>query len=148
MYAFLDRLDPDAIAAIAAQAYIEMAKSGYASVAEFHYLHHDPAGKAYADPAELDCAVQEAELVLEVLHHSGVPIADEIGGGTYKLLFRMLASHPEEVRSFYEVTIAPVVRYDDQYRTDLLHTLQAYLDANCNMNATAATIIPDVQYPH
>jgi sugar diacid utilization regulator len=94
----------------------------------------------HADPAELDCAVQEAELVLEVLHHSGVPIADEIGGGTYKLLFRMLASHPEEVRSFYEVTIAPVVRYDDQYRTDLLHTLQAYLDANCNMNATAATI--------
>ena len=94
----------------------------------------------HADPAELDCAIQEAELVLEVLHHSGVPIADEIGGGTYKLLFRMLASHPEEVRSFYEMTIAPVVRYDDQYRTDLLHTLQAYLDANCNMNATAAAI--------
>jgi DNA-binding PucR family transcriptional regulator len=52
----------------------------------------------------------------------------------------MLASHPEEVRTFYEITIGPVVRYDDQYRTDLLHTLQAYLEANCNMNATAAAI--------
>ena len=38
------------------------------------------------------------------------------GPGTYRLLFRVLASHPEEVRSFYEDTVAPVVRYDDQYR--------------------------------
>lgn len=53
MYAFLDRVDADAIEAIAAQAYVEMAKAGYASVAEFHYVHHDPAGKPYADPAEL-----------------------------------------------------------------------------------------------
>jgi hypothetical protein len=27
---------------------------------------------------------------------------------------------PEEVRSFYEDTVAPIVRYDDQYRTDLV----------------------------
>ena len=53
MYAFLDRVDADAFEAIAAQAYVEMAKAGYASVAEFHYVHHDPAGKPYADSAEL-----------------------------------------------------------------------------------------------
>ena len=53
MYAFLDRVDADAFEAIAAQAYVEMAKAGYASVAEFHYVHHDPAGKPYDDPAEL-----------------------------------------------------------------------------------------------
>ena len=53
MYAFLDRIDAEAFEAIAAQAYIEMAKAGYASVAEFHYVHHDPAGKPYGDPAEL-----------------------------------------------------------------------------------------------
>jgi sugar diacid utilization regulator len=94
----------------------------------------------HADPDELDCATQEAELMLEVLHQSGMPITDEIRGGTYPLLFRMVASHPDEVRSFYEVTIAPIVRFDDQYRGDLLHTLQAYLDANCNMNATASAI--------
>ena len=52
----------------------------------------------------------------------------------------MLASHPEEVRSFYEDTVAPIVRYDDQYRTDLVGTLEAYLEQNCNMNATAAAI--------
>ena len=53
MYAAVDRLDADAFEAIAAQAYVEMAKAGYASVAEFHYVHHDPRGKSYADPAEL-----------------------------------------------------------------------------------------------
>ena len=71
---------------------------------------------------------------------SDAPIAEDIGTGTYRLLFRVLASHPEEVRSFYEDTVAPIVRYDDQYRTDLVQTLEAYLEHNCNMNATAAAI--------
>ena len=94
----------------------------------------------YADPAELGRAIQEAELVLDVLRRSDVPIAEDIGTGTYRLLFRVLASHPEEVRSFYEDTVAAIVRYDDQYATDLVGTLEAYLDHNCNMNATAAAI--------
>jgi sugar diacid utilization regulator len=97
----------------------------------------------YADPADLGRAMQEAELVLDVLRRSegsgGDPITD-IGTGTYRLLFRVLASHPEEVRSFYEDTVAPIVAYDDQYATDLVGTLEAYLEQNCNMNATAAAI--------
>src|SRR5256885_1893338 len=94
----------------------------------------------YGDPAELQRAIQEAELVLDVLKQSDAPIAEDIGTGTYRLLFRVLASHPEEVRSFYDDTVAPIVRYDAQYRTDLVGTLEAYLDQNCNMNATAAAI--------
>ena len=53
----------------------------------------------------------------------GGPIEEDIGTGTYRLLFRVLASHPEEVRSFYEDTVAPLVAYDDQYSTDLVRTL-------------------------
>lgn len=98
----------------------------------------------YADPADLARAIEEAELVLDVLRQGSGggwdPQLQEIGAGTYRLLFRVLASHPEEVRSFYEDTVAPIVRYDDQYRTDLVGTLEAYLEQNCNMNATAATI--------
>jgi sugar diacid utilization regulator len=94
----------------------------------------------HADPAELSAALQEAELMLEVLGHAEVDVAEAIGGRTYKLLFRLLASHPEEVRSFYEVTIAPVVRHEAQYGIELLRTLDAYLEANCNMSATAAAI--------
>ena len=51
MYAFLQRLDPDDIEAIAAQTYVEMLKGGYGSVAEFHYVHRAPAGGWYDDKA-------------------------------------------------------------------------------------------------
>ena len=78
--------------------------------------------------------------IVEIEIGKAAPIAQDIGTGTYRLLFRVLASHPEEVRSFYEDTVAPIVRYDDQYRTDLVGTLEAYLEQNCNMNATAAAI--------
>ena len=53
MYAFLDHLRPEQVEAIAALAFVEMLESGFAAVAEFHYLHHQPGGVAYADPAEL-----------------------------------------------------------------------------------------------
>ncbi len=46
MYRLAARIDADALAAIARQAYTEMLASGYTSVAEFHYLHRDPGGGA------------------------------------------------------------------------------------------------------
>lgn len=71
MYTAVDRLDADAFEAIAAQSYIEMAKAGYASVAEFHYVHHDPRGKPYSDLAELAWrivgAAETAEIALTLL---------------------------------------------------------------------------------
>src|ERR671922_468948 len=89
---------------------------------------------------EVRRALDEAELVLRVTAAGGGPPGEEIGEGTYRLLFRVLASDPEEVRSFYEDTVAPLVRYDEQYSTDLLNTLDAYLSNDCNMKATAAAI--------
>ncbi len=94
----------------------------------------------YSDVADVRRALEEAELVLGVQAAGGGPPGEEIGGGTYRLLFRVLASHPEEVKSFFEDTVAPLVRYDEQYSTDLVGTLESYLAENCNMNATAAAI--------
>ncbi|MEO8487470.1 MAG: formimidoylglutamate deiminase [Betaproteobacteria bacterium] len=68
MYAFLERLDPDGFEAIAAQVYVEMAKAGYGAVAEFHYVHHDPAGRRYADVAEM------SKRVLSAAHRVGLPM--------------------------------------------------------------------------
>ena len=48
MYALAARLDPDSYRALATAAYAEMVLAGYTAVAEFHYLHHDPAGRPYA----------------------------------------------------------------------------------------------------
>lgn len=53
MYRFLQAVGPDELEAIAEHLYVEMLEAGYTSVAEFHYLHLDPAGERYDDPAEL-----------------------------------------------------------------------------------------------
>ena len=96
----------------------------------------------YADAGELHRAVEEAELVLEVVSRDErmAETMSEAGSGVYRLLFRVLASHPDEMRSFFEDTVGPVVTYDDRYHTDLLATLEAYLAQECNMNATARAI--------
>lgn len=60
MYRFLDRLDPDDVQAIAAQAMVEMLEGGFTALAEFHYLHHDRDGRAYADIAAMAGAVAAA----------------------------------------------------------------------------------------
>jgi formimidoylglutamate deiminase len=53
MYHFLDRLSPDDVEAIASQLQVEMLEAGFTVVGEFHYLHNDVDGRAYANPAEL-----------------------------------------------------------------------------------------------
>jgi DNA-binding PucR family transcriptional regulator len=110
-------------------------------------LHiHGPAAVSsfYADPADLHRAFREAELVLDVITRDeriGTALEEGIAGsGVYRLLFRALISDPAEVRRFYEDTVEPLVRYDAQYRTDLLGTLEEYLTQDCNMNATARAI--------
>lgn len=57
MYRFLDRMTPDDVRAIASLAYLEMLEGGFTRVGEFHYLHHDRGGQAYADPAEMSRAI-------------------------------------------------------------------------------------------
>src|SRR3954469_19097921 len=60
MYAFAGRIGPEDLQAIAAQLYVEMLKAGYTQVCEFHYLHHQPDGKPYADAAAMSLALIEA----------------------------------------------------------------------------------------
>ncbi len=71
MYAFAGRIDPDSMRAIAAQVYVEMLRAGYTHVCEFHYLHHQPDGRPYADPAAMSLALieaaQEAGIALTLL---------------------------------------------------------------------------------
>lgn len=50
MYAVAGVLDPDLYHRLARATYAEMRLAGYASVGEFHYVHHDPEGRPYAEP--------------------------------------------------------------------------------------------------
>jgi DNA-binding PucR family transcriptional regulator len=94
----------------------------------------------HAEPADLRRALEEAELLCDVARNGGPGARDAAGRGAYRLLARLLASHPDELRAFYEETVASAVRHDEQYRTDLVKTLTTYLACDCNMNATAAAI--------
>jgi formimidoylglutamate deiminase len=60
MYRFLSQLTPDDVEAIAAYAYVEMLETGFTTVGEFHYLHHDPAGRPYADIGEMASRIAAA----------------------------------------------------------------------------------------
>jgi sugar diacid utilization regulator len=103
---------------------------------------HGPVGlsRFHADPTEFSRGMDEAELMLDVMRKAAVPSGGEMVEGTYKLLFRLLASHPDELSHYLASTVAPLVSHDEQYRTDLVRTLEVYLETNCNMNVTADTI--------
>ncbi|MFN4098766.1 MAG: formimidoylglutamate deiminase [Pararhodobacter sp.] len=53
MFRFLDHLTPEDCEAIAAMVQMETLEAGFASITEFHYLHHQPGGIAYANLAEM-----------------------------------------------------------------------------------------------
>ena len=78
LYRFAARLDPDSLHAVASQAFVEMLEAGYTTVCEFHYLHHAPDGRPYADPAAMSRALIKAArdtgirlLLLPVLYMRG-----------------------------------------------------------------------------
>ncbi len=79
MYAFVDRLTPGDVEAITAQLYVEMLKSGFTCVGEFHYLHHAPGGRRYDDPAEMSGRIVAAARTVGIgLVH--MPVVYEAGG--------------------------------------------------------------------
>ncbi len=94
------------------------------------------------EPERLGAALEEASLALSIGERIGragdVVTFEETG--TYKLLFQIFADRPEELSAFYEQTIAPLVRYDEQYQTELVATLATYLEFDCNLAATAASL--------
>lgn len=79
MYRFLERLSPDDVQAIAAQAMVEMAEAGFGAVCEFHYLHHPVGGGTYAEPAEMSVRIVAAatDTGLGLTH---LPVIYEQGG--------------------------------------------------------------------
>lgn len=60
MYRLAHRMTPEQLEAVAAQAYVEMLECGFGRVGEFHYLHHDPSGAAYADRGEMSGRIAAA----------------------------------------------------------------------------------------
>jgi sugar diacid utilization regulator len=90
-----------------------------------------------ADPVDLYRAGNEARLAVNVGEAEGrSPLAFE-DTGAYRLLLPAMSEDPGELERFYAETVEPLVAYDDQYETDLVTTVEAYLDNDGNVAATA-----------
>ena len=88
MYQFLEHISPEQYEAIAALTFMEMQEAGYASVGEFHYVHHQQNGVRYDDVAELSNRVMAAASKtgiglthLPVLYTYGGARMQELSGG-------------------------------------------------------------------
>jgi len=90
------------------------------------------------DPTDLPRAVSEALLAANVAQggSDGPALAFE-QTGAYRLLLSAMSENPAELQRFYSETVEPLVAYDDQYETDLVRTLQTFLEADGNVAGTA-----------
>ncbi len=90
------------------------------------------------DPAELPRAASEALLAANVAQGAadGAALAFE-QTGAYRLLLSAMSENPAELQRFYAETVEPLVAYDEQYETDLVRTLETFLEADGNVAGTA-----------
>ena len=90
------------------------------------------------DPGDLARAAAEATLAVNVAEGEPgrSPLAFE-ETGAYRLLLPAMADDPDELRRFYRETVQPLVDYDEQYETDLLATVETFLEADGNVAGTA-----------
>ena len=57
--------------------------------------------------------------------------------GAYRLLLPAMSEDPIELQRFYAETVEPLVAYDEQYETDLVQTLETFLECDGNVANTA-----------
>jgi hypothetical protein len=96
------------------------------------------------DPSDLPRAASEALLAANVAE--GGAAAGGAGQesalafeqtGAYRLLLSTMSENPRELQRFYAETVEPLVAYDEQYETELVRTLETFLDADGNVAGTA-----------
>jgi sugar diacid utilization regulator len=90
------------------------------------------------DPVDLYRAGNEALLAANVAEagpEDAVLAFEETGA--YRLLLPAMSEDPAELQRFFAETVEPLVTYDEQYETDLVQTLETFLDADANVAGTA-----------
>ncbi len=90
-----------------------------------------------ADPVDLFRAGSEARLAVNVGEAEGRSQLAFEDTGAYRLLLPAMSEDPGELERFYAETVEPLAAYDEQYETELVATIEAYLDNDGNVAATA-----------
>src|SRR5215213_408861 len=90
-----------------------------------------------AEPADMHRAGAEALLAANVAEARGLVELSFEETGAYRLLLPAMAEDPRELQGFFDETVAPLVTYDEQYETELVRTLETFLDADGNVARTS-----------
>jgi DNA-binding PucR family transcriptional regulator len=90
------------------------------------------------DPLDLHRAGNEALLAVNVAEGDDEhPLLAFEQTGAYRLLLSAMSEDPAELQRFYAETVEPLVAYDEQYETELVRTVEAFLDNDGNVAGTA-----------
>jgi DNA-binding PucR family transcriptional regulator len=90
-----------------------------------------------SDAVDLYRAGQEALLAANVGEAEGARVLAFEDTGAYRLLLPAMSEDPAELERFYSETVEPLVSYDEQYETELVSTVETYLENDGNVAATA-----------
>jgi sugar diacid utilization regulator len=101
------------------------------------YLLTVALSRVTADPADLHRAGSEALLAANVAGARGDAFLSFEETGAYRLLLPAMSEDPTELERFQDETVAPLVEYDIQYETELVRTLETFLDADGSVAKTA-----------
>ena len=142
MYRIAARFDPDSLQAVAAQLYVEMLEAGYTTVCEFHYLHHAPDGRPYADPAAMSkalvAAARETGIRLTLL-----PVLYMAGGFDRRPLSERQRRFGHDLDAFLRLVESLRALEDEALRVGVaFHSLRAVPPEA--MDAALAALPPDI----
>src|SRR4051794_2941274 len=90
-----------------------------------------------ADAADIHRAGAEALLAANVAEAQGTPLLAFEETGAYRILLPAMSEDPAELTRFHDETVAPLSAYDEQYDTELVRTLESFLEADGNVARTA-----------
>lgn len=102
-----------------------------------HYVVTVTSSRPAADATDLHRAGAEALLAANVAEARGLAALSFEETGAYRLLLHAMSEDPSELQGFFDETVAPLVAYDEQYETELVRTLETFLDADGNVAGTA-----------
>lgn len=96
--------------------------------------------RSAATVEDLVRARDEALLAANVAFAGGDALLAFEETGSYRLLLPAMTTDVGELERFYEETVAPLMAYDRQYETELVRTVEAFLENDGNVAGTAQAL--------
>lgn len=121
MYRSASELTPETYEKLASAVFAEMVVAGFSSVAEFHYVHHQPGGAPYGEPHAMELALARAAMaagirltLLDTLYLAGgigTPLSSEqsrFGDADVQAWLARLASLRNEIAQSFPAEMVGV----------------------------------------